>query len=63
MIRTIERATGNEFQAKRIEGGYKVYTLAGEPYKKLKESTFKRYFIIQSKSYSTSDVDSYPALC
>lgn len=44
MIRTIERATGNEFQAKRIEGGYKVYTLAGEPYKKLKESTFKRYF-------------------
>lgn len=44
MIRAIERATGDEFKAKKIEGGFEVYTLAGEKYKKLKDSTFKRYF-------------------
>lgn len=44
MIRTIERATGNEYTAKAIEGGYEVFTAEGERYKKLKESTFKRYF-------------------
>ena len=44
MVKAIERATGNEFKAERIEGGYQVYTLEGEKYKKLKESTFKKYF-------------------
>lgn len=44
MIRAIERATGNEYRAKKIEGGYEVLTLSGERYKKLKESTFLRYF-------------------
>lgn len=44
MVKAIERATGNEFKTERIEGGYQVYTLEGEKYKKLKESTFKKYF-------------------
>ena len=44
MVKVIERATGTEFQAKAIEGGFEVYTLEGEKYKKLKESTFLRYF-------------------
>lgn len=44
MIKIIERATGKEFKATRIEGGYEVFTLEGEKYKKLKESTFKKYF-------------------
>ena len=44
MMRVIERETGIEFKAEAIEGGFKLYTLEGEPYKKLKESTFKRYF-------------------
>jgi hypothetical protein len=44
MVKVIERATGTEYQANRIEGGYEVFTLAGEKYKKLKESTFKKYF-------------------
>lgn len=50
MIRTIERATGVEYKAKAIDGGYKVYTLEGEPYKKLKESTFKRYFKVMGEA-------------
>ena len=44
MFKVTEKATGAEFQAKAIEGGYEVYTLEGERYKKLKESTFKRNF-------------------
>lgn len=44
MLRAIERATGVEYNVKKIEGGFEVYTLEGEKYKKLKESTFKRYF-------------------
>lgn len=44
MIRTMERATGNEYTAKKIEGGYEILTETGERYKKLKDSTFKRYF-------------------
>ena len=44
MIKVIERATGNEFKANKIEGGYEVFTLEGEKYKKLKDSTFKKYF-------------------
>lgn len=44
MINVIERATGIEMRAEAIEGGYQVYTMAGEKYKKLRESTFKKYF-------------------
>lgn len=44
MINAIERATGKEFKANKIEGGYEVFTLEGEKYKKLKDSTFKKYF-------------------
>ena len=44
MMRVIERATCNEFKAQAIEGGYQVYTMDGEKYKKLRESTFKKYF-------------------
>lgn len=44
MMRVIERATGIEMRAEAIEGGYQVYTMDGEKYKKLRESTFKKYF-------------------
>ena len=44
MMNVIERATGVEYMAKAIEGGFEVYTLKGEFLKKVKESTFKRYF-------------------
>ena len=44
MLRAIERATGIEYKVKKIEGGFEIYTIDGEKYKKLKESTFKRYF-------------------
>lgn len=44
MVRAIERATGEKFNAKKIEGGYKVLKLDGELYKKIKDSTFRRYF-------------------
>lgn len=44
MMKVIEKATGVEMRAKEIEGGYQVYTLDGEKYKKLRESTFKKYF-------------------
>ncbi len=44
MMRVIERATGIEMTAEVIEGGYQVYTADGEKYKKLRESTFKKYF-------------------
>lgn len=50
MFRVTEKATGAEFQAKKIEGGYEVYTLEGERYKKIKESTFKRNFKIEEDS-------------
>lgn len=40
----IERATEDVFQAERIEGGYVIYTEEGEKYKKVKDSTFKKYF-------------------
>lgn len=51
MMRAIERATGTEYQVKAIEGGFEVYTLEGEKYKKLKESTFKRNFkVIKEKA-------------
>ena len=44
MMRVIERATGIEMRAEAIDGGYQVFTLDGEKYKKLRESTFKKYF-------------------
>lgn len=44
MFRVTEKATGAEFQAKAIEGGYEVYTLEGEFYKRVKENTFKRNY-------------------
>ena len=44
MVEVIERSTGTTFQAKAIDGGYEIYTLSGDKYKKVKESTFKRYF-------------------
>lgn len=44
MMKVIERATNVEMRAEAIEGGYQVYTMDGEKYKKLRESTFKKYF-------------------
>lgn len=44
MMKVIERATGIEMRAEAIEGGYQVFTMDGEKYKKLRESTFKKYF-------------------
>lgn len=46
MIKVIERATGTEYNAKQIEGGYEIFTTDGEKFKKVKDSTFKRYFKI-----------------
>ena len=43
MLKTVERATGKEFTAKAITGGYEVYE-GSTLYKKVRESTFKRYF-------------------
>ena len=43
MLRAVERATGKEFTAKAIEGGFEVYE-DSTLYKKVRESTFKRYF-------------------
>lgn len=57
MIKVIERATGNEFKAERIEGGYQVYTLEGEKYKKLKDSTFKKYFKLTGESAEESKTE------
>ena len=46
MMKVIERKTGLKFNAKRIDGGFEIYHLEGEKYKKLKDSTFKKYFKI-----------------
>ena len=43
-MKVIEKATGVEYRAEAIEGGFQVYLLSGEAYKKLRESTFKKYF-------------------
>lgn len=50
MIKVTEKATGTEFQAKKIDGGYEVYNLDGTKYKKIKDSTFKRNFKIEEDS-------------
>lgn len=59
MMRVIERATGIEMRAEEIEGGYQVFTMDGEKYKKLRESTFKKYFKAateeQPKAQAVSD--------
>lgn len=50
MIKAVERATGNVYSVKRIEGGFKVYDQDGNLYKKLKESTFKRYYKVTGET-------------
>ena len=62
MMKVTERKTGAEFQAKRIEGGFEILTLKGEHYKKLKESSFKKYFkvtgdVVESKQNDDNDWD------
>lgn len=49
MIFVVERATAVEYTAKKIEGGYEVYN-GDELYKKVRESTFKRYFRITGET-------------
>lgn len=44
MMKAVERETGIQYNVEAIEGGFKLFTEAGELYKKLKESTFKRNF-------------------
>lgn len=51
-IKAIERATGKEYRAERIEGGFQIYALTGEAYKKLRESTFKKYFKLTGETTS-----------
>ena len=46
-MKAIERETGKTFEVKQIEGGYEIYTAEGELYKKVKDSTFKRYFRVE----------------
>lgn len=55
MVKVIERATGTEYKANRIEGGYEIFTLSGEKYKKLKESTFKKYFKLTGEKATTKE--------
>lgn len=43
-IKVIEKETGNVYEAVKIEGGYQLYTSNNDPYKKLKDSTIKRYY-------------------
>lgn len=51
MVTVVRKDTGVEYKAKAIEGGYELFTLEGEKYKKLKESTFKRYFkLVEEKA-------------
>ena len=55
-MRAIERTTGTEYKVKAIEGGFEVYTLEGEKYKKLKESTFKRNFkLVKGKAEKATE--------
>lgn len=57
MIEVIERATGTAFQAKQIEGGYEIYNTNGDKYKKVKDSTFKRYFKVAEKAQEDQDFE------
>ena len=57
MLDVIERATGTTFQAKQIEGGFEIYTLGGDRYKKVKDSTFKRYFKAVEKPSEDQDFE------
>lgn len=43
-IKVVEKATGNVYEAVKIDGGYQLFTLSHDPYKKLKDSTVKRYY-------------------
>lgn len=54
-MRVVERATGKEFEARYIEGGYEITTLEGERYKKVKDSTFRRYFKIPALEKDKKD--------
>lgn len=56
MITVIERATGIKMQAQEIEGGYKVFTMEGEEYKKLRESTFKKYFKVVEEEHKAEPI-------
>lgn len=51
MMNVIERATGIEMRAEAIDGGFQVYMMDGEKYKKLRESTFKKYFKAAAEEY------------
>lgn len=44
MIKVMEKSTGNVYEAVKIEGGYQLFTLKHDTYKKLKDSTVKRYY-------------------
>ena len=55
MMNVIERATGIAMKAEAIDGGYQVYTMDGEKYKKLRESTFKKYFKEVSKAQAKEE--------
>ena len=54
-MRVVERATGVEYEARYIEGGYEITTLEGERYKKVKDSTFRRYFKIPALEKDKKD--------
>lgn len=54
-IKVIERATNLEMMAEAIEGGYQVYTMDGEKYKKLRTSTFKKYFKVTGDTVSQKE--------
>ena len=45
-VKVVEKATGNVYEAVKIDGGYQLFTLSHDPYKKLKDSTVKRYYKI-----------------
>lgn len=54
-IKVTERATGNTYEAVKIEGGYQLFTLKHDAYKKLKDSTFKRNYKILSEDSDPDD--------
>lgn len=57
MMRVIERTTGTEMRAEAIDGGFQVYTLDGEKYKKLRDSTFKKYFKMVAEEHEKTASD------